>query len=297
MLGRILVTSLGTTGKLSESDIGILLKYLARDRQILIYDESVVKLAGPNGVPSPISEEDRAIASLKSLMSEIEEQICLLESRILALREKSKKAVEMGHRTSALAAIRSKRSAETALSTRTDTLSQLEEVYKNIEQAADQVTVLRVTRDATKVLRDLNSEVGSVQAVTDVLDDWRGEVDKAEDINLAINQAGVESNAVYEHEVEEELEALRRQSQSAREEKALKETKQKLSDIHIADSNPSDKGTFTALKADSGSSIAEEAGGDAKVSVGTEVVLSSGSQDLRKGQCRERNDKALLETG
>ncbi|KAL8723525.1 MAG: hypothetical protein Q9225_000160 [Loekoesia sp. 1 TL-2023] len=235
MFGRDITVALGITGELSDSDLTILLKYLARDRRILEYDEIAVKIAGPDGVLFPISKEDRAIASLKSLMNDINEQIRSLEIQILALGKKSQRAVEMKNRSSALAALRSKRSAESALSKRTDALFQLEEVYGKIEQASDQVTMLGVMRDSTGVLCNLNAKAGSVQDVEDLLDDLKEEMGKADDIGTAINQAGQETSPTDEDEVDEELEALIRQSQSAEEEKAVEETKRRLANIDLAD--------------------------------------------------------------
>ena len=64
---------------------------------------------------------------------------------------------------SALAALRSKKLNETALAQRTETLSQLEEVYSKVEQAADQVAIVRVMEASAGVLRNLHAEVGGVE--------------------------------------------------------------------------------------------------------------------------------------
>ena len=185
----------------------------------------------------PISKEDRAVVSLKSLMNDINEQIQSLETRIAACIENSRNAVEMKNRSSALAALRSKRSAESALSRRVETLFQLEEIYGKIEQASDQITMLRVMRGSTDVLRKLNAEVGSAEDVEDVLDGLKEEMGTVEDIGTAINQAGQETSAINEDEVDEELDALMRQSHSAQEEKAVEETKQRLADLEIAEAS------------------------------------------------------------
>ncbi|KAL8942291.1 MAG: hypothetical protein Q9216_001764 [Gyalolechia sp. 2 TL-2023] len=208
-------------------------------RPLALNSVIVIKFASPEEVLSPISKEDRAIASLKSLMDDINGQIRLLEKRIEALREKANSAVEMKNRFSALAALRSKRSAQSALSRRVDTLSQLEEVYGRIEQASEHVTMLQVVKASTAVLHSLNARTGNIQDVEDVLDGLKQEMGKVEEIGSLINDAEQERNTANEDEIDEELEALMGQSQSAEEEKAVEETKRKLAEVHFAGvSNP-----------------------------------------------------------
>lgn len=191
----------------------------------------MVKLAAPNEIPLPISKEDREIASLKSLVYDIKEQIGSLETRITALTERSQKAVELKNRSSALAALRSKKAAETALARRNDTLFQLEEICGKIEQASDQITMIQAMKGSTEVLRGLNARVGSTQDVEDALYSLKEEMGKVEDVSTTVNQVVQEANAVDEDEVDEELEALMRERQKGEEEKAAEETKRKLANL------------------------------------------------------------------
>ncbi|KAI4154035.1 MAG: hypothetical protein L6R39_001446 [Caloplaca ligustica] len=231
VFGREVAAVLGLTNELSNSDVTILLKYLARDKQVLAYDKDVIRLGAPGEVPAPISKQDREIASLKSLMDDLNEQIRSLETRIAALRERSQKAVELKNRASALTALRSKRAAETVLARRTDTLFQLEEIYGKIDQASDQITMLRVMKGSTEVLRNLNAKVGGTQDVEDVLDSLKDEMGQVEDVGMAISQAGQETNAAAEVEVDEELDALMRENHRIAEQEAAEETKRRLDSI------------------------------------------------------------------
>lgn len=245
---------------------------------------------------------DRAIASLKSLMNDLNEQIRSLEIQIPALKKKSQRAVEMKNRSSALAALRSKRTAESALSRRTDALFQLEEVYGKIEQASDQITMLRVMRDSTEVLHNLNAKASSVEDVEDLLVDFKEEMGKAEDIGTAINQVGQEASAINEDEVDEELEALIRQSQSAEDEKAVEETKRRLADVHFADvsnsngtsrSMPSDGRTSATPAIGSDPSVPKEATAPRPMSLDKGATLSGTS---RHSHGHERDNMAALVT-
>ncbi|KAL8874876.1 MAG: hypothetical protein Q9198_006692 [Flavoplaca austrocitrina] len=231
MFGREAAATLGIDGDLGDKDLTILLKYLARDRKTIATDGKVVRIIGSTDDVSPISTEDRAIASLKSLIEDIERQLRALESQIAASRERSQKAVESKNRASALMALRSKKLAESVLAQRMDTLFQLEQVLSSIQQASDQVAMVRVMKDSAGVLRGLNAKVGSAEDVENALESLKEEMGKVEDLGSVISDAGQEVNVTDEHEIDEEFDALLRQKERAEEEEAVERTKQKLAEL------------------------------------------------------------------
>ncbi|KAL9015370.1 MAG: hypothetical protein Q9173_000014 [Seirophora scorigena] len=233
MFRKDAAAALGVTSELTDSDLRILLTYLARDKQVLAYEGNVIKIAAPDESPASVSKEDREIASLKSLMSEINEQISLLEIRIVALGEQSLKAIESKNHSLALTALRSKKAAKTVLARRTNTLFQLEDIYHNIEQASDQLTMIRVMRGSSEVLRSLNAKVGSTQDVEDSLDGLMHEMGQVEDVGTAISHPGQDNNDVDEDEVDEELDALTCGSRKAEEEKATEQTMRRLASVQV----------------------------------------------------------------
>lgn len=208
----------GDEKKLSENDLEVLLRFMARDKGLLSYDKNMVKLKAPNEeTPSPITQEDITIASLKSLIKDLETQTALLNRRFDQLGLTAKEAVASKNRIAALAALKSKKLAETTLSKRTATLSQLEEVLSKIEQAADQVDLIRVMEASTKVLTGLNKEVGGIERVDDVVDQLREQMTQVDEVGNVIAEAG-QSGVVDEGEVDDELEAMEREERVKREE-------------------------------------------------------------------------------
>ncbi|KAL8953379.1 MAG: hypothetical protein Q9222_000756 [Ikaeria aurantiellina] len=281
---------------LADSDLLILLKYLARDRQVLAYDSGVVRIAGPNEAVLPVSKEDRAIASLKSLIQDIQEQVHILELEITNTRKKSERAVDSKNRPLALAALRSRKMAENVLTQRLDTLFQLEEVRDRIQQAADQVTIISVLKDSAEALRNLNSQVGSVSDVEGSLEILKEEVGKVEDINLAINQTGYENSLNDSSEIEDELDQLLRQAENIEAEAPLKEgSQQRRVDVQRS-GNASGSGIeqspsrveegLMVPKTASASSLSEETSAVARMSLDDEEDSSS-----RKPQPRQDQDK------
>lgn len=229
--------------KLSDEDLGLLLKYLSRDKQVLVTDGATIRFldAGEKEGEKGISEEDTTIASLKALISDLEAQTTSLSAKIDTLSTSAKEAVARKNRLQALSFLRSKKLAETTLAKRHATLGQLEEVFTSIEQANDQVELVRVMQDSTKVLKGLNKQVGGVERVDEVVEGLREEMEKVNEIGGVISEVG-QMGAVDEGEVDGELEEMERverekveaaeaKAREEREKKEAEETKRKLDEL------------------------------------------------------------------
>ena len=197
----------------------------------LTHGFKTVKFKSSGDTSSALSTQDKTIASLKSLIADLSGQVALLSTKISTLSETAQTAVRNKNRVSALATLRSKKLNETALAQRTETLSQLEEVYSRIEQAADQVAIVRVMEASAGVLRNLHAEVGGVEKVEDVIEGLRDEMSKVDEVSSAIEAGGRDQSVIDEDAVDEELENLERQAKSEQEEKEARETQEKLANI------------------------------------------------------------------
>lgn len=212
----------------SSNDLSVLLIHLARDRSAIAFspDTHTIKFKSPaEPEPSPITPEDVNIASIRALISSIEPQIEQLTARISELERTAKEAVAKKNLTSAKTALRSKKLVDTKLQQRTATLTQLEEVYAKIEQAADQVEMVRVMEASSQTLRSLNKQTGGVERVQDVMDGLREETMNVEEIGRIVNEGS--AGEVDEGEVEDELEELERMEREKVEEAEKKEREAK----------------------------------------------------------------------
>lgn len=194
---------------LSPNDLSVLLTHLSRDRQAIAYlpTSGVIKFQSPseNSI-TPITEEDASIASMRTLIASLEPQVELLTKQIAELGNKARDAVARKQLIAAKTALRQKKAAETKLQQRSTTLAQLEDVYAKIEQAADQVEMVKVMSAAGQTLKSLNKQTGGVEKIQDVVDDLREEMLNADEIGQALNEISV--GQVDEGEVEDELAAL-----------------------------------------------------------------------------------------
>ncbi|KAG8527463.1 uncharacterized protein KY384_007615 [Bacidia gigantensis] len=206
------VLALGLRDAISKNDVNILLKHLSRDMNAVSYDDEVVVFKDSGDHSPALMEEDKSIASLKALISELQGQVELLSMNIEKATEKSKSALDRKNRALALTSLKSKRLIEKALEQRASTLSQLEELYFKIEQAADQVIMVQTMEASTTVLRKLQSEVGNLDRVQEIVEDLKEESGKVDEIGNIIQEANQGTKIIDDDDVEEELEAMFQQT-------------------------------------------------------------------------------------
>lgn len=205
--------------RLGDEDMDVLLRYASRDKVLVEYDGKIVKLKA-TGDTGGISEEDATIASIKELTASLQHQIDLLTRRTEELEQAAKTAVAKKQRVAALAALKFKKLAESSLSTRYATLTQLQEVAARIEQASDQVQLVEVMKSSTRVLKDLNEKVGGAEKVDGIMDGLREQMADTDEVAAIISEGGRE---VDESELDDELESMEREER----ERANKEEEEK----------------------------------------------------------------------
>lgn len=223
-------TCAGTEKTLNDEDVSILLKYLERDKKLLVTDGTTIRFRTPGekDTVGVITEQDTTIANLKSLIKDLRTQISSLENKVEELTAAAKLAVSKNHRTTALATLKSKKLTESTLSKRHATLTQLEEVFNSIEQASDQVDLVKIMEDSGRVLAGLNKEIGGVERVDGIVDALREQMSAVTEVGDVINEIGT-NGPVDEAEVEDEFEEMERVEREKREavERKLREEKEK----------------------------------------------------------------------
>jgi charged multivesicular body protein 7 len=238
---------LGSKHPMSQADIDILLKYMARDKCVITYNGQTIKFKGHvETKPSVITSEDAIIASLRTLKIDLGAQVDALMQRVETLSQTARDAVARKNRISALAALRSKKLAESYLSRQIATLAQLEDVYSKISQAADQVELVRIMEGSAGVLKALNAEMGGIERVEDVVGRLKEQMTQINEVGDVIAEVGQGRAVIDEDRVDDELEAMEREDQGKREaaerlekeereQKEIAETKRKLAGLEAAE--------------------------------------------------------------
>ncbi|PNS18784.1 hypothetical protein CAC42_5323 [Sphaceloma murrayae] len=193
---------------LSSRDMEVVLKFLERERGLLSFGRTAVKIAGSEGW-SPVTKEDESVANIRGLITGLSRQVDELTQRIGLLDNEARAAVKDRQNTKAKRALRSKKLAEGMLEERSSMLETLEKTWRSIEVASDNVAIVEAMREGRDVLKGLNEKVGGAEGVEDVMEGLQEQMGIVEDVTGVINEQN--ANAVDEREVDDELEALERE--------------------------------------------------------------------------------------
>jgi charged multivesicular body protein 7 len=222
-------TVLNPSAPLTTNDLDILLVFLARDKQAIAYDAQTIKFKPEHeAVPLPVTEEDAALANLRDTVANINAQISPLMEKIAAASAAAREAVAAKQMVRAKAALRSKKLAETALAQRSDTALQLEQVYNDLQHAADQVEIVEAMRAGAEALKELHEKVGGAEGVQGVVDAVNKQMATTEEISNIINE---NAQPLDEGEIDDEFEALEKADREKREKEEAEKTAARLAEV------------------------------------------------------------------
>ncbi|KAJ5946720.1 SNF7 family protein [Penicillium verhagenii] len=157
-----------------------------------------------------ISSQDRAILDLKNQRDKLKQY----RKRITVLTDReteiAKECLAQNDRRRALLALRRKKYQESLLDKTDGQLAQLEQLASQVEFSLVQKDVLFGLQQGTEVLQAINKDMGGIEGVERLM----GETEEARAYQEEISQM-LEGNLTNQDEddVEEELEALRRETQ------------------------------------------------------------------------------------
>lgn len=259
--------------RLSETDMEVLLKFMARDQGLLLYDGKTIKVKSTTEEPTTttaITAQDGTIASLKELTGYLQHQTAVLGKKVEELAAAAKDAVARKNRVAALAALQSKKRAEASLQARFATLAQIEAVAAQIEQAADNVQLVNVMGASTGVLKDLNAQVGGAEGVEDVVGRLREQMGQADEVSSILAEQQQGPVVVDEGEIDDELEAMeqekRKEDEQRRKRELLERARKEAREQREAEATARKLAELDALKLATGEPQATEEGADSKTS-------------------------------
>ncbi|KAF3003676.1 hypothetical protein E8E13_008585 [Curvularia kusanoi] len=224
---------LNPASPLTDNDLNIILVYLRRDKQAISYDAQTIKFKPEHEAqPLPITEDDAAIAGLRDTLANISAQLPPLMEKIASADAAAREAVASKQMVRAKAALRSKKLAETALAQRSDVALQLEGVYAQLQQAADQVEIVEAMRAGAAALKSLNEKVGGAEGVQGVVDAVNEQMATTEEITNIINET---DTAIDEVDIEDEFEALEQAEKEKKEQEEAAKTAARLAQLEDAE--------------------------------------------------------------
>ncbi|KAF2855875.1 hypothetical protein T440DRAFT_485944 [Plenodomus tracheiphilus IPT5] len=200
--------TLNPASPLTTNDLEILLVFLARDKRAISYNAQTIKFKPEHeAVPRPVTTDDTAIANLRDTLANINGQLVPLMEKIAYADAAAREAVASREMVRAKAALRSKKITENVLARRTELAHQLETVYNDLQQAADQVEIVGAMRAGAAALKSLNEQVGGAEGVQGVVDAVNEHMAHTDEITNVINETGVPIDMI---DIDDEFEALER---------------------------------------------------------------------------------------
>ena len=223
------ILSLGDS--ISHEDLAALLVYLSRDKKLISYNKDLVKIRAHGEVKADISAQDAEIASVKDLQVRLSQQEAVLLEKVQSLSDKAKQYVTENNRSGALRALRSRKDCEKVLERRSANLTQVEATLSKIEEAADQVEIVKAMEGSASVLKSLAAETGGLENVERIMDQLQDEMDMVDVIGTVMRENGPGANTVDETEIDDELAALEAESKKHEDATSAEETQHLLENI------------------------------------------------------------------
>jgi hypothetical protein len=171
---------------------------------------------------------------LKNLLTHLSSQTPALEKSIAQLDAQARTAVAAKNTSAARAALKRKKLVIDALDRRHDQAFSLQQTLDKIDQAADNVAMVRAMATSATVLRRLNAEIGGVEGAEKVADALAEEMGAVDEVTAVLNEPGT-GQVIDESEVDEEFEAMMKQAeekeQLVEKEKEAAETVRKMKEL------------------------------------------------------------------
>lgn len=212
------------------AEFEIMLTYLQLFKREIVVDNNVVKMCGrgagnlvSNFEPNKITENDRSIASLKSVTWRYKSQISNLEESIAHYSQVLEGDIESGcPKELQRVHLRIKKMLEKNLLNSYNNLHNIQQMRDSIEAALDAVTLYEVLQQSKGAIKTISEELGSVEKIEKTLIESEDEMSKIEEISNVLT-AGRDN----EDEIDKELENM------GKELKKEQEALNKLSKLQI----------------------------------------------------------------
>ncbi|ODV89197.1 hypothetical protein CANCADRAFT_16479, partial [Tortispora caseinolytica NRRL Y-17796] len=208
--------------KITATDLDICLLYLSKSGK-LMYDRhaGVVKLHSKHN----ITKLDLHIADVKSAILNADTKIHSLSVAISDATEKARDCAEKGNRKEALHILRVRKIKEKSLSSYLNIREKYEEILSGIERSYLNVQQANALESSKAALSQLNSEIGSIENIENLVDDVSEQIAVSDEISHTI--APSKDSSIEEEELEEEFAQL-----------VLEDQRSKLDNLNVPETFP-----------------------------------------------------------
>ncbi|KAF8447515.1 Snf7-domain-containing protein [Boletus edulis BED1] len=227
---------------LSETDIRVLLRYLERDRRVLVQNKDVVKFMTDEH-DREVTAIDRGILELKTAVANLQDQVDRLHGKVDETTKRVSAALRQQQKSIALTHLRFKKSLEEVLTKRLGTLQNLESTLMSVETAAGDIEIMKTYEKSTATLQAILShpslrreEIDETMDALAAANANAREVDEA--IRIGGDIAAAETGVVDDAELEDELNELVKEAEREKVEAGGRTAVDRLSEVKVPTETP-----------------------------------------------------------
>ncbi|RPD66129.1 hypothetical protein L226DRAFT_454410 [Lentinus tigrinus ALCF2SS1-7] len=198
---------------LSGTDIKVLLKFLERDKGVIIVRGEVIKFVDEGtSQASEVSAVDTGILALKTSVEKLQVQVDNVQHRIDQLTQQTSNALRQKRKEIAMTHLRARKQFEEVLKKRLSSLELLRTTLIRVETSAGDVEIMKAYESSTATLREvLAHPLLQREKIDETMDAMAAANADAREVQDAI-QLGAElaqaDTGVDDADIEAELEAL-----------------------------------------------------------------------------------------
>ncbi|EGN93262.1 hypothetical protein SERLA73DRAFT_97977 [Serpula lacrymans var. lacrymans S7.3] len=196
---------------LSELDTKVLLKFLERERGVIVCDDDVIKFVH-SGKDKRVTTVDRGILELKSAVEHISAQIDDIQEKISLASSKISTALREKRKNVALSHLRSKKQLEDLLEKRLGSLDMLRSTMIRVEAAAGDIEIMKSYESSTATLREIlahpSLQRDNINETMDAMAAASADAREVEDVIKLGGDMATADGGLDEAEIEEEFRLL-----------------------------------------------------------------------------------------
>lgn len=198
---------------LSTSDIKVLVKYLERDRQVIVTAKDVIKFLEKSN-NAMVTQVDQGVLELKLAVNRMHLQIEDIQSQIEDRTAKIAEQLKRKRKEMAISCLRSRKQLEELLKKRLQSLETIQGTLLQVESAAGNIEIMRAYETSATTLRGILShpslQRGKIEATMAALEEAtadHAEIDEA----IRLGGEGVAAStgiSIDEDEIEREIQRM-----------------------------------------------------------------------------------------
>ncbi|KAK7036496.1 hypothetical protein VNI00_011693 [Paramarasmius palmivorus] len=231
---------------MSELDMKVVLRYLERDKGVVVVDKDAVKFIEVRSLADKdrqITSVDRGILELKSAVDNLRRQTLNIQSKIEECTSKASEAVRNKRKSLAMSYLRSRHQLEDLLKKRLGALENLEGTLIQVEAAAGDIEIVNAYSNSTATLKAILSHPSlqreSIEKTMEAMAEANADAKEVDDaIRFGGDVAVGVNDTIDEDELQAELEALAKEAQlESRADREAAELQGKLDGISLSPSS------------------------------------------------------------